>query len=391
MYTSNKVSGQWRAHGRYIARETASGDQRSAGFAPSGDKVPPGDVLAWWQSAGDPRLWKLIISPEFGERVDLDRLTRDVMTNMQRDLGTKLEWVAVAHFNTDHPHVHVALRGIRDDGAPLDLSRDYIKSGIRTHAERACTFQLGYRTSLDAADAQRRESTAQRLTSLDRIIARSSSTEHPKANASHFVSQQHGPKNASVLARLQTLRSMGLAEDLGGGTWLIRRDFQNVLRTMQQIIDRQRMIARHGALVSDPRLPMQVSDMRKLKQLHGRVLLHGEDEQTGRPSMFVEGVDAKIHVIQYTPEIADARRQGQLKPNSFVRLRRYFTNGRGVLEIADHGDADKLLRNKRFIASAAAPAQGLVQTATSWGGWLGRYHEAVAEARQAQLAKLKQR
>ncbi|MBL8209800.1 MAG: relaxase/mobilization nuclease domain-containing protein [Bryobacterales bacterium] len=321
----------------------------------------------------------------------MDRLTRDVMANMQRDLGTQLDWIAVAHFNTDHPHVHVALRGIRDDGGPLELSRDYVKSGIRNHAERACTFQLGYRTSLDAAAAQQRESTAQRLTSLDRIIARSSSTEHTNANASHFVSQQHGQKSASVLARLQALRSMGLAAELDGGTWLIRRDFQNVLRTMQQIIDRQKMLAKHGALISDPRLPMQVSDMRKLKQLHGRVLLHGEDEQTGRPSMFVEGVDAKIHVIQYTPEIADARRQGQLKPNSFVRLRRCFENGRGVLEIADHGDAEKLLRNKKFIASAAAPAQGPVQTATKWSGWLGRYHEAVAAERQAKLAKPKQR
>jgi type IV secretory pathway VirD2 relaxase len=164
MYTANKISGQWRAHGRYIARESASGDQHTAGFGTSGEDIAPGETLARWQSAGDPRLWKLIISPEFGERIDLDRLTRDIMADIERDLGTKLEWVAVAHFNTEHPHVHVALRGVREDGSPLDLPRDYIRSGIRPHAERACTLQLGYRTSLDAAAAQRRETTAQRFT-----------------------------------------------------------------------------------------------------------------------------------------------------------------------------------------------------------------------------------
>ena len=78
-------------------------------------------------------MWKLIVSPEFGERLDLDRLTRDLMNRMEKDLGTKLEWVAITHFNTEHPHVHVALRGIRDDKSALDLSRDYVRHGIRVH------------------------------------------------------------------------------------------------------------------------------------------------------------------------------------------------------------------------------------------------------------------
>jgi hypothetical protein len=45
----------------------------------------------------------VIVSPEFGERIDLDRLTRDVMGRMGQDLGTTLDWAAVAHFNTEHP------------------------------------------------------------------------------------------------------------------------------------------------------------------------------------------------------------------------------------------------------------------------------------------------
>ncbi len=132
MYSANKTPGQWRAHGRYIARESAGGAalgqvmSAKAGIeSPDGRDQPvlPAKELERWQSEGDPRLWKLIVSPEFGERLDLDRLTRDLMARMEKDLGTRLEWVAVTHFNTEHPHVHIALRGVRDDKSALELPR----------------------------------------------------------------------------------------------------------------------------------------------------------------------------------------------------------------------------------------------------------------------------
>ena len=94
------------------------------------NKIPRRCSTAW-QAAGDQRVWKLIISPEFGERVDLMRLTRDVMASAEKALQTKLEWVAVAHYNTEHPHVHVALRGKRHDGTPLLLPREFVRNGLR--------------------------------------------------------------------------------------------------------------------------------------------------------------------------------------------------------------------------------------------------------------------
>ena len=99
--------------------------------------------LDQWQSAGDERMWKIIVSPEFGDKIDLVRLTRDLMQRMTSDLTTELEWVATAHFNTDNPHVHIALRGIRENGKSLRIERDYIKHGIRNIAEDLCTRQLG--------------------------------------------------------------------------------------------------------------------------------------------------------------------------------------------------------------------------------------------------------
>ena len=160
------------AHGRYVARESATheADPKAVGFDHNRESIDIAADLTAWQVAGDERLWKLIISPEFGDRLDLMRVTRELMMRMQRDLGGSLEWIAVAHYKTEHPHVHVALRGVNGQGQPLSLDRDYVKNGIRRIAENLCTQQLGYRTEFDAATSERREVSQHRFTSLDRII-----------------------------------------------------------------------------------------------------------------------------------------------------------------------------------------------------------------------------
>src|SRR5262249_44884195 len=115
VYSKNTTAGQWRAHGRYLARDTATleHDVEGAGFTAKQERIDIAAELERWQAAGDPLLWKLIISPEFGDRADLPRLTRELMLRMAEDLETDLQWIAVAHHNTGHPHVHIALRGIR--------------------------------------------------------------------------------------------------------------------------------------------------------------------------------------------------------------------------------------------------------------------------------------
>jgi type IV secretory pathway VirD2 relaxase len=42
---------------------------------------------------------------------DLRAFTRELMADAERDLGTRLNWVAVDHWNTDNPHIHVLVRG----------------------------------------------------------------------------------------------------------------------------------------------------------------------------------------------------------------------------------------------------------------------------------------
>ena len=248
-YSPNRVSGQWAAHGRYIARGSATKEDsvREAGFAATNDHIDIPQTLGQWQGAGDQRLFKLIISPEFGERLDLKRHTRELMARMEQDLGLRLEWVAVAHFNTDHPHVHIALRG-RTDAGPLRLARDYIKQGIRNNAENLCTAQLGFRTEMDALEAERREVNALQITSLDRRIARQAfdtdgdGTFEPESLPLPS-SQEQRARRLYLAARVRTLRTLGLSEETESGRWQIDAAFLSKLKAMQISHDRQKLIA----------------------------------------------------------------------------------------------------------------------------------------------------
>src|SRR5207302_2261789 len=140
-------------------------------------------------------------------------------------------------------------------------------------------------------------------------------------------------KNQSVIARLRTVGSMGLAEAAGADQWLVRQDLETALRALQRLGDRQKILAAHGVPVSDTRLPLAMFDLRNCTTLEGRILVHGEDEGSGRSFMMLEGTDAKVHCIYHTPQMAEARSRGGLRTNRFVRLRKLFENGRPLLEI----------------------------------------------------------
>jgi hypothetical protein len=387
------VGGQWRAHGKYISRDSAVQTVAAEpGFTATEESVDVAERLDGWQSAGDERVFKVILSPEFGERVDLTRLTRETMGRMETELSRKLEWCAVAHFNTEHPHVHVALRG-KADGRELRLDREYIKVGIRNAAEDLCTAQLGYRTERDAIEAEKREVTEQRLTSLDRMIGRAGRAADAAASERAFTVtvnavSQRAPaaiqaREQHVRARLIQLHKMGLAEPVGRTEWQVRHDFAAVLRAMQKAQDRQRVLRANGALISDDRLPIVVTNVRQVRVLEGRVLTHGE-EDSGRQYMLLEGTDAQVHFIYHTPEMAAARSEGKLRANSFVRFQRMFgDDGRPIVETVDMGDADRLLRNRTHFRERAASSSGFPpEVGGPWSGWLGKYSAALVQIRE---------
>ncbi len=240
-YSPNQVRGQWAAHGRYIARESAN--SAGVGFSSTGGDVALSATLGEWQKAGDPRMFKMIVSPEFGERLDLKKHTRELMTRLAQELGTELHWVAVAHFNTGHPHVHVALRGVTALGN-LRLPREVIKHSIRGHAEDICTEQLGFRTVGDAIESERREVSALHLTNLDRDI-RKRMIMNPQGSGELRLPTIDGTGLSQVhihhlAARLHFLAKLDLAEAHSQGRWRIGQDFHEKLRALQRCNDRQR-------------------------------------------------------------------------------------------------------------------------------------------------------
>lgn len=391
-YLKNRVRGQWKAHGRYLARESATfeKDAKDAGFSRENEGVDIADELANWQAAGDPQFWKLIVSPEFGDEIDLTRLTRDLLRQMEKDLGTELEWIAAEHHNTEHPHVHIVIRGVRNGGEVLRLSREYLQQGIRSIAADLCTRQLGYRTEVDAEEAERREVNEKRFTSIDSRLLKDAQGLGPSLGPQYFAVSRN-PAQAGLsetarsrmrhdLARLAVLRRMGLAEPAGPNGWRLREDIEQVLRAMQRTADRQRTLAAHGALMSDERLPIGALDLRQVASVEGRVLVHGQDEQTGRNYLMLEGTDAKVHYIQYTAEMEEARSRGELRVNSFVRLQKL--SGTSILDVKDLGDAEKLLKNAHHLRETARELLDDAATPSEegWGGWLGRHRKAVAEA-----------
>ena len=393
-YSQNRTAGQWRAHGIYIARESAAGKEGRQGFGHDEELNDVPSTLDRWQRSGDERIWKVILSPEFGDRIDLEKMTREVMRRSETQLGTKLEWFAVSHFNTEHPHVHLVIRGRREDGTPLNLPREFIKREMRSLAENACTLQLGPRTELDAQEAAEREINQRRYTSLDRAIERRAipgeqdNSKHSQVSINRELMSRSSTAafhERTLHSRLVVLQKMGLADQLNDTGWRVRADLSAVLRTMQLVSDRQKLLASNGVLLSDDRLRLNVLDFRKTPEVQGRVLVHGEEEQSngaGRRYLLLEGTDAQVHMIFYAPEMEDARSRGKLKPNSFVRLQKKFVAGQGSVGIEDYGSADLVLKNQALIGRTARDLlmRGIIPNEEGWGGWLGRYQAEVRRA-----------
>ena len=373
LYSKNKNPGQWKAHGRYIERESANLGKE--GFGSGGDGVPIASTLDGWQKAQDEHFFKVILSPEFGDRMDLKQHTHDTIRAMERDLGTPLEWVAAVHRNTDNPHVHVAIRGRDAQGQTLRIPKDYIKQGMRDRAQDAATAQIGYRQEQDVLAAQIREAEQIRYTGLDRKLAKRTEEgplmvdpNNPMLKGLRLATELHLQNRLGMLARL------GLATQQQDGSWELRSDHQTVLRALQKTGDRQKVMTQHGVLASDPRLPIEVLDRKDLRRAEGRILVHGEEEWNGRPYLLLENIEGKIQFLYHNTEIQEARRQGLLQPNSYAVLHSVFADGKPRLGIEDLGDAELLLGDKDFFRARRATQQDF----PGWTGWLGRFQAASA-------------
>src|SRR4030088_2114090 len=157
-------------HINYLKREGVTRDGADARLFDA--KSDAADERAFAERCEDDRHhFRFIISPEdAAELGDLRTFTRELLDDVERDLGTKLDWVAVDHWNTDNPHVHVLIRGRSDDGQDLVISRAYISRGFRDRAAERVTLELGPRSEVEIRSALEKEVEAERWTNLDRAL-----------------------------------------------------------------------------------------------------------------------------------------------------------------------------------------------------------------------------
>jgi len=163
--------------------------------------------------------------------------------------------------------------------------------------------------------------------------------------------------------------------------WEVRHDFESVLRNAQKIGDRQRTLSAGGVLRSDERFPIVSLDERAPDSIEARILVHGEEEN-GRTYMMLEATDAKVYVVSHTRRMQQMRSTGGLRPNTFVQLHRVTSGGIASIEIEELGAAEKILENRAYLAATAKrlARRGVIPTEDGWGGWLGRYQQAVRRA-----------
>lgn len=282
-------------HLRYIEREGVGRDgEPGQAYGPTTDNAD----LATFEERGreDRHQFRFIVSPEDAEQLDdLRSYTRHLMSRVEADLGTRLDWVAVNHWNTDNPHTHVVLRGKDDTGKDLIISRDYIAQGMRERASELATEWLGPRTELEIQQSLRREVDQERWTNLDRTLQREAQGGliHMNQPASDPSRRQ---QRMLLVGRLQRLQHMGLAHESSPGVWAVHADAEQVLRTMSERGDIVRTMQR--AMSGVPRDLAVFEPGENARQVVGRVAAKGmADELYDRGYLVVDGVDGKAHYI----------------------------------------------------------------------------------------------
>jgi len=326
-------------HLDYLRRDGVTRDGKNARLFGPGTEEADGRAFAG-RCEDDRHHFRFIVSPDDTvEMSDLKSFTRDLVGQMERDLDTRLDWVAVDHWNTEHPHVHLIVRGVRDDGQDLVISRDYIKEGMRDRARDLITQELGPRTDLDIRRTLERQIEAERWTQLDRQLVRDAG-KTGLIDVAPEVGRQPDAYAVEKVGRLRKLAALGLASEVGPGQWMIDDQAEVTLR---QLGERGDIIKRmHRALTErgiDRGSGNYVLAGESLDvPVIGRLVERGlDDELKGTAYAVVDGVDGRTHHIRL-PHL-DAT--GDSPPGSIVELRAYEdAKGERRVALAVRSDLD---------------------------------------------------
>ena len=240
--------------------------------------------------------FKIIVSPEDGAQIgDLKSYTRELMAQVERDLGTRLEWVASDHWDTDNPHIHILLRGQDEVGEDLIIAGDYIAHGMRHRAAEVATRWLGPRTEREMREGLTREVEQERWTSLDRTLKQSArgGALDLAGLSSAVPDREH---RALLVGRLQRLGELGLAERLAPNRWQLSQELEPFLRTMGERGDIIRRMQR--ALGGERRELATFGNTELPDSVTGRLIGKGiSDPLTDRGYLIVDGIDGRAYHI----------------------------------------------------------------------------------------------
>lgn len=305
------------AHLRYVQRDGTTRDgERGRLYGRDSDAVDGAEFNK--SLVGDRHQFRFIVSPEDGHQYeDLKPLARRLMARMEQDLGTELDWVAVDHFNTGHPHTHIVVRGKDRSGADLVIAKDYLTVGLRERAADLVELDLGPRTEREITQSLRAEIDRERLTSIDRALLKSADPERI------VVGYDANPFEQSLRAgRLAKLERLGLAQPVGAGRFLLAPDLGETLRQMGERDDiirtLQREFSRRGLApapaeqaIYDPKSP-------GARPLLGRVAAHGlADEHEDRHYLIVDATDGRSHYVAIgRGDAVDA----EMSPGAIIRI-----------------------------------------------------------------------
>ena len=306
-------AGALKAHLGYIQRDGVERDG-SGGQIYTRDGVAPDANAFVERCEGDRHQFRLIVSAEdAGQLGDLKDTTRAVMAQMESDLGTRLDWLAVDHHNTGHPHTHIVIRGKDADGRDLVISPEYIKQGLASRAQDIVTERLGPRRDLEIAQARQSEVTLERFTGLDRSILAQAS------GAGVRIHEGHEPRGrfeeALLRARLRHLEVLGLAEPAGMNAWALKPDWETTLKALGQRGDiLKALAAKNRDSVPDQNLRRFEPGARGQERLLGSVVASvPEDELRDRRSLVVED----FHGNRWIVDIG-LREPGTIPPDGAV-------------------------------------------------------------------------
>jgi type IV secretory pathway VirD2 relaxase len=310
-------------HLRYLERDGVTREgQRGQAYSASEDEADGKAFLE--RGRGDRHQFRLIVAPEdAAELASLRDFTRDLMAQMAQDLKTELDWIAVDHHNTGHPHTHVLIRGLTDEGRILNIAGDYIAYGIRARASKLVTLELGPQSEWQVQQKLAREIDQDRFTQLDRVLIQ-------EANDDGMFDLQESVKQSRLaradryvlIDRIKRLERMGLASEQEPGRWSLSRQMEATLKAMgerKDIIDTMyRALERWGIerdlgsyLIHQDTVAAPI-----VGRLVGKGLGHGElvdNELADKVHVVIDATDGRVHYVELgDPSLLDDLRRASI-------------------------------------------------------------------------------